>query len=800
MFKISARTVLELGAELISSDVIAFYELIKNSIDAGSKTGADIRFHIALRRNDYLKIRSLALQKASSEAIESSGASLLLEAHRELQRRLDGSADPTLIAKFRSLVEEHDDPHAFVEALDEAYRTFNFIKVEDSGSGMSLEELKQNYLTIGTASRKREVDRAAEAGDLKTPYLGEKGIGRLSAMRLGERLHLTTAREQDTHLSSLDIDWRSFSDLDAMVEDIPIEARPDRTKDASDWHGTILQISDLSEDWTRQRVEALANYDFARLTDPFLDQRKRPRIALYWNGSRIAIPSMDSGLLSAAHASFSGRYNIDEKGEPSLHVRMEAIDLGGFKHPREVDTVTLTLPDLEGLIATGKGAPPVSALTSVGPFEFEAYWYNRRYLTGIDSIGNQKAVRELQRKWSSIMLFRDGFRVFPYGDEEDDWLGLDRRALGRTGYVLNKAQFVGRVEISRLRNPALVDQTNREGLRSTPEQQVFVALLHHVIGDLLWHFFKETERQHKKAAVEISDVKTEVTKLESRAKSALAKVRRLVPREQADLINEIQQAFDEFQDLSIRAQARIEEVEEDSRQMIHMAGVGLMVEVIAHELARASESALISISSLQGKDIPLDLRAKLDTLKAEMKSVSKRLRILDELSVSGRQRAEVFDLVELVEDIRHGHEAQFARDSIRFEVEKDSAPIRIRSVKGMVVQILENLLSNSIHWTGIRAERESAYVPTIRVRLHANPPTVRFTDNGRGIAPENREKIFRPFWSLKEHSKRRGLGLFIARENATYLGGTLTLSDQPDNVTERLHEFVLEFPQAIQQK
>ena len=62
MFKISARTVLELGAELISSDVIAFYELIKNAFDAGSPIGAEIRFEIALGRNDYLKLRHRALE------------------------------------------------------------------------------------------------------------------------------------------------------------------------------------------------------------------------------------------------------------------------------------------------------------------------------------------------------------------------------------------------------------------------------------------------------------------------------------------------------------------------------------------------------------------------------------------------------------------------------------------------------------------------------------------------------------------------------------------------------------------
>ena len=61
MFKICARTVLELGAELISSDVIAFYELIKNAFDAKSSTGAEIRFEIILRRNDYLKFRQRAV-------------------------------------------------------------------------------------------------------------------------------------------------------------------------------------------------------------------------------------------------------------------------------------------------------------------------------------------------------------------------------------------------------------------------------------------------------------------------------------------------------------------------------------------------------------------------------------------------------------------------------------------------------------------------------------------------------------------------------------------------------------------
>ena len=62
MFKVTARTVLELGSELISSDPIAFYELIKNGIDAGSKNGVTIRFDIVLGRRDYRETKTQILR------------------------------------------------------------------------------------------------------------------------------------------------------------------------------------------------------------------------------------------------------------------------------------------------------------------------------------------------------------------------------------------------------------------------------------------------------------------------------------------------------------------------------------------------------------------------------------------------------------------------------------------------------------------------------------------------------------------------------------------------------------------
>jgi signal transduction histidine kinase len=74
-----------------------------------------------------------------------------------------------------------------------------------------------------------------------------------------------------------------------------------------------------------------------------------------------------------------------------------------------------------------------------------------------------------------------------------------------------------------------------------------------------------------------------------------------------------------------------------------------------------------------------------------------------------------------------------------------------------------------------------------------------FEDNGRGIAPENRDQIFKAFFSLKESRRRRGLGLFIAREAAEHHGGTLILDDTADPKTGRFHRFILKLPEGVEQ-
>ena len=206
MFKVSARTILELGSELISSDIIAFYELIKNGFDAKTKNGVEIHFNVVLRRNDYLSVLARA-RRVDSTLDELKGLAL---------SKLNSGAAGDLIERAEEIIRCSNNRTDFICDLGRAYKLNNIV-IADSGSGMSADDLKRNFLTIGTASRKREVDRALREHQTTSPFLGEKGIGRLSAMRLGNGLSVETATVSDPRINLLTIDWSLFADVEAMM-------------------------------------------------------------------------------------------------------------------------------------------------------------------------------------------------------------------------------------------------------------------------------------------------------------------------------------------------------------------------------------------------------------------------------------------------------------------------------------------------------------------------------------------------------------------------------------------------------
>lgn len=788
MFKVTARTILELGSELISSDAIAFYELIKNGIDAGSKNGVTINFNIIIGRRDYQETKSQILRTIEGEDVDSLDLDDLKE---ELSGKLNTEAEK-LWSSANELIEKADTYVALLDALEEV-DNLNSIIISDTGSGMSLTELDTVFLVIGTSSRKSEIDAAMAGGKSHAPFLGEKGIGRLSAMRLGNHLSVRTTRAGDKKYNLIDIDWSDFDNVSKMIEDIDVKPRLGKKKDVPVFSGTDIRIRKLNADWSEKRVDRLAIDDFSLLVNP-LAKLTGQRIAVFWNSKRVNIRRLEKSFLSYANALVRGNYRIGNKG-PELKLRIELNNIG-FEHPHEISIETASADVLHGALVGPKAKRlrmnkrdiDYAALNSVGPFDFELYWFNRSVQRKGKSTGEYQALRNLLDQWMGVRLYRDGFRVYPYGSEDDDWLELDKAHLRSKGYALNRLQLVGQVEIGRFSNPQLLDQTNREGLRQTPEEAILKETVQFAVERLRDEMKRITKEQKDTKEPFIAD-ETKTADLEKRMKTAIKSIRKVVPSEHREVIQDLELMREEFARFASQARERIADMEKDADQMIAMAGIGLMVEVVAHELTRSAEDALDVLNSLKRKSVPEEIRRRLESLRSSMTSISKRLRILDPLSVTGRQRKERFNLDELLNEMLEAHEAQFERHHVKLNILPADRAVQVSAVKGMVVQVLENLISNSLYWMDVEKQRKMSFKPELTISVEDNPPRIRFSDNGPGVSKQYKDRIFDLFFSLKDKSRRRGLGLFIAREAAEHNGGALLLDPDILNDEERFCTF-----------
>jgi signal transduction histidine kinase len=772
-FKISARTILQLGAELISSDAVAFYELVKNAFDAGSEE-VNIEIVIAYEFEEYRELMDVL---RGPDAVR-------LEPLRKKMRSSIQDGIPNQ-ARLRSAIEQARSPQDLTSILEEA----NYIEIADTGSGMSLAELTENFLTIGTRSRLLQRRAwATQHGGAARPILGEKGVGRLSAMRLGTRLHVQTSRKRERHWNLLDIDWARFShDSDDLLEDIDIEAALGPKKDDPAASGTTLRVSGLSSSWNAAKVSVLVRDQFSKFSDPFEPRTRYPiRVAL--NGDNFPVPYLSRTLFKIAHAILTFKYYIDPVSGPTISGEID------YVLRKRTKAFRIFGAHLSSVV---RGAPR-RTLTALGPFSGKLYWYNRRILSAVEGIGDLKQVRELVAQWAGgLMLYRDGFRVNPYGSPDDDWLDLDRTALAAPGYKVNRRQIVGKVDISAVDNPLLMDQTNREGLRDRDESRAFKDLLRHVLMNELRTFLDSVDKDKQaKEPVSFDDFEQSVQSEEEQLSETIDRLLTQFPEVKKDreLVASLRGAAGRIRTLMSEAKRLADSYERGRSEIIHLASLGLMVEIIAHELNRATIRTLNTLAEERSGSLSEPLDATLDSLAAQLKTLQKRLRILDPHSTAGRQVKEAFDLVRLIKDTLAYHEPQFQRHGIRASLRvlpKDLSSFRVTAVKGMIVQILENLLSNSVYWLKQQRLLDEHFLPKVDITFDAEERQLRVSDNGPGIAPESRDDVFQAFVTTKPPGEGKGLGLYISREVAQYNGATLYLDDTTVR-KGRLNTFILQ--------
>ena len=603
-------------------------------------------------------------------------------------------------------------------------------------------------------------------------------------MRLGDAMEVITGVEGGKRWNVLNIDWNDFAHAaDEDIGSILVEPEEGRRKDEAET-GTLIRILALTSDWSQAKLEELARAHFSKLVDPF--SKKKLPLVVRFNGTDVDIPEFAAFILEHAHGVFRAEYRVDGRHGPRLRAEMDyrlRKRKGSFEY-RGID------------LAANAGGASRQTLERVGPFGLEVYWFNRRILSRIEGIGDLSAVRRLLAMWAGgVSLYRDGYRVNPYGGPSDDWLDLDRNAFSTSGFKLNRGQVVGRAKIRKKYNPYLTDQTNREGLTDGPEKRAFEGLLSSSM-EYFRGFVVDVDEELRRAERINADDAIERFRLEDdrieallpRLIGALSKteVGRKLSRQVKESLSALREAA-EMVEVASQAQ------EQERERVMHLASIGLLIEVLAHELYRATAGGLRTIRSARTGSDRRAVSVSLRVLEAQLRTLQKRLRVLDPLSTNARQTKEEFEVTEWVGEIVEGYARQ-ARRSKRIEFVTSIVPPegrqRITAVKGMFVQVIENLLSNSVYWLvqqdkydrgPSKAAKDGDLIGSIDVSVEPYTGRVVVIDSGPGIPEDRREIVFQPFFTTKRQKEGRGLGLYIARQIAEYHGGTLKLGEADQN-------------------
>ena len=769
-FKVKARTLTHLGAELITTDTIALSELIKNAFDAGSKE-VRIDFNVpvdplaASKIADSLDREDITLTTAINQLKNLVADDLAPNARTKLLNEigeLQSLSNREAVKSIRTLANSHCT-----------------VQISDWGVGMSDRELIDVFLTIGTPVKLLEKKTSDSV------LLGDKGIGRLSMMRLGKSAVVRSRKKWQLQPHEIRFDWTLFDDPDALLEDIPLTVRAVKEDQPDQASGTTITISRLNSSWGDAEIKTFVNY-LRRLQDPFDKQHRRFPIKIYRNGRSQPIGRIHWNLVESAQ--FQARYQFDPNDSIALKRTLQ------WKGDTQTNPREWSHKNICGHLSSTP-----EQLRSLGPLRIGCYWYNRSQLSHPTGEWDANKIRAELNVWSGgFAQYRDGFRIGLTGSEESDWMQLSATAIRGSGFRANNIQTIGVIAFSQKDNPALIDSANREGLVDCAEFRLLTLLMKEiVVKDLKFAIERYAEEIKQSQAIATTSERS-IKNAEDNINTTLKNIRTLAreaPQHLKSRVTEIQSDLKQHVDYIKVARKTLELAKEQKLEILELAGRGMSVEIVVHELSRATQRIVDLLHELSSSSEMPKLEHLIESIESQVVAVNKRLRTIDPLSPSGRNRKTRFDLVGFIRGILDGYEPRFRRHKVTVELTVDGKPpsheVSVRLVQGFVAQVIENLLSNSMYWL-VQDNSSPIRDRRIEIDIDKKGRYLEVTDNGPGIGVQHIEDVFSPYFSFKKNGK--GLGLYIARQLAEYHGGKLYLS--PDGTAERLHTFITEFPKS----
>lgn len=642
----------------------------------------------------------------------------------------------------------------------------NKVIIYDDGTGMSYENLENDWLRIGTDNKIK--DPFTNKGRRK---IGEKGIGRFALNRIGNIIEIYTKTELES--SFLKIDFNKF-EKGQDLQDIPVELGyindnniNSSYKELLGNHGTVIVISDLYEEWGEKLIEKiqLECSKLSSLNKPYLMVdgnnlifnkeeiayiRKRNNedtfeIKLFdekhsKNDDNDIISKLDKYL---KYSLFRMKVNVDTR-TMKYHYTFSFHPYGGMEIVKKGKNVEngidiITDVDKRGIV------PLINNDIKLGEIEVELFAYDFSALVNRYSPFKKiTPLKQVVKENGGVKVYRDGQRVYNYGEPGFDWLELDAKRVNRPGRFLSNNVLVGNVYLSRNDTTPLEEKTNREGFIANDEYKYFKKIIQCIVFEF---------------SSKVEGVKYEIKKNLGNPKLTI---------DYDDTIETLNQKIESIEDIKKEDKEELHEgLVLIRKQLDYIKNVMLNTSIevvdyltIMHDL----EKQLLEIKTII---IESDASSELKSLIRETyELVNKENNLLRDKS------KKKYNLNEVLSDIIYRKRYKFKRNKVEvIEDYNETEGVIIKINKSSLVRILDNLINNSIYWKV--GDNDKIKIYTKKTKEHVE---IIFDDNGCGFRGDP-EFLKEPFVTNKIDDEGLGLGLFIVGELMKSQNGSFEISN-----------------------
>jgi len=610
------------------------------------------------------------------------------------------------------------------------------IVIIDDGKGMSLDILENVWMEPGTNYKEKQLDNE-EFSECNRLPIGEKGIGRFGVHKLGNKIELISKKKNAKEVK-LYIDWRSF-DTDKYLEDekiVIIEKQNDENNFfKADESGTYIRLTSLRKEWGKRDFRTFYRNAIS-LISPFSSKDDfiiNVKSNLKWEHGLVDLTTIKKNSL--------WYFKIETENNK---IKTFYYELRPYPYMEKIQRRTITEEDLyimhdkEIQRKVGKKYESISC-KGFGDITIEGYIFDfDKNTLDLSDINDRKGIKDYVKENGGVRVYRDGMRIYDYGEPGNDWLGLDQARINAPAAKIGNKLILSAVSLSREISTGLEEKTNREGFIETDVYHNFRDTIIFLLNKVV---FLRNEDKDKIRNIYKQETDVEESTI-SLIKKVETKVKKAVPKEE-----DKKQIVDTLK--------KIEENYVDMKEtLLKSAGSGLAYSLIIHEIekmvgelkARADRTELGELKELTSKlQLTLEGITNLFVNSKTEKSLAKD--VIQKSMKFFKYRVKTHN-IELVKKYEHSN-------------------LEIECSENFIINALMNLVDNAIYWfkyheKRLRKENKPRKVLIDVVDLDDRVGIV-VADTGFGFSISAETAVL-PFKTTKLKGEGMGLGLYFVNE------------------------------------